>query len=382
MIRVEQHRALTEVPAAPWDALVPADYPFARHAFLSGLEQHDCLEAHGWQPLHLTAWQGEHLAGAMPLYLKTNSIGEFVFDWAWADAFERAGGRYYPKLVSAIPFAPVTGPRLLLDRAAPAAGAVAEALVGAAIECVRELELSSLHCLFPDEPDRQRLAEAELLLRSGCQYHWFNRGHADFEAFLASLNAKRRKQIRRERRGVREQGVAIERLQGEEITDEQWRVFHRFYCATFHKRWGEPRLTLPFFRSLSRELPRSTLLWLASQDGEYVAGAFALRGDRTLYGRHWGCSREIEFLHFELCYYRTIDYAIEQGLERLDAGAQGEHKVMRGFEAVKTWSGHWIAHPGLREAVARFLDAEGRQVDGYVRAVAAHVPYRKDPESQ
>lgn len=377
MMDIRRHESLADIAAADWDALVPPDYPFARHAFLAGLEAFDCLADHGWVPIHLTAHEGDALVGAMPLYLKTNSVGEFVFDWSWADAFERAGGRYYPKLVNAIPFAPVTGPRLLVDRNTDQARAIATALLTQARALAEELQLSSLHCLFPDDIDRGHLESAGLLMRAGCQYHWFNRGYDDFDAFLASLNSKRRKQIRRERREVAAQNVQIQCLHGGQVSEAQWAVFHRFYCSTFHKRWGEPRLTLPFFRALSARLPEQTLLWLASLDGDYVAGAFGMRGDRTLYGRHWGCSEDLPFLHFELCYYRTIDYAIENGLARLDAGAQGEHKIMRGFEAVKTWSGHWIAHPGFREAVAGFLRDETRQIDGYVDAVADHVPYRR-----
>lgn len=368
--------SLDEVTAADWDRLAGDGCPFLRHTFLAGLEAHDCLEPQGWRPLHLLASDDGRPVGAMPLYLKDNSIGEFVFDWAWADAYERAGGRYYPKLVCAIPFTPVTAPRLLVDPAHADPHAVRATLVEAAMELAERLRLSSLHCLFPPQTELAALGGAGLLVRAGCQYHWFNRGDRDFEGFLAALNAKRRKQIRPERREVNEGDIDIEVRHGDAVDPALWRVFHEFYCSTFARRWGEPRLTLAFFESLSWRLPKQTVLLLARRRGCFIAGAFAMRGGDTLYGRHWGCSAEVRFLHFELCYYRTIEYCIEEGLARLDAGAQGEHKIARGFEPVRTWSAHWLRDAGLRAAVAEFLERERRMIDGYLAELRQHSPYR------
>ncbi|MCC7410730.1 MAG: N-acetyltransferase [Gammaproteobacteria bacterium] len=369
--------ALAGVAAADWNRLAGDAYPFLRHEFLGALEEFDCLAPQGWKPVHLLAYAGDRLAGALPLYLKSNSIGEFVFDWSWADAYERAGGRYYPKLVSAIPFVPATGPRLLVAPDAGDPGAVRDALVDAAVHLGEQMQLSSLHCLFPSEVDRVVLGRHGLLLRMGCQYHWHNEGYADFDDFLGALTSKRRKQIRRERREVSAAGIEFEILPGDAIDARQWRTFYEFYCSTFHRRWGEPRLTLAFFQALGRRLPAETLLFLARErGGDYVAGAFALRGADTLYGRHWGCSAQVPFLHFELCYYRTIEYCIEQGLARLDAGAQGEHKIARGFRPVRTWSAHWLRDDGFRSAVADFLDRETRMIDAYVADLDSHSPYR------
>lgn len=379
-MRIRRITALAEVAPEAWDALAGTQSPFLRHAFLESMERHDCLLPHGWQPCHLIAEDGGRLLGALPLYLKDNSNGEFVFDWSWAEAYERAGGRYYPKLVSAVPFTPSTGPRLLVDASLPEREAVARALVRAAVAQARALGLSSLHCLFPQAEDL-RLLEAEgLAPRAGLQYHWHNAGYRDFQDFLDALNAKRRKEIRRERRQVTESGVQIELLTGASASAEHWAVFHEFYCSTFERKWGEPRFTLPFFQDVARRLPEQTLLLLAREGGRYVAGAFAMRGEDTLYGRHWGCNRFHRQLHFELCYYRTIEYCIEQGLRRLDAGAQGEHKLARGFLPVRTWSAHWLRDEGFGRAVADFLRRERQAVQAAERALAERSPYRQGPE--
>jgi hypothetical protein len=377
MIRVEQIDNLQAVDGAAWNRLAGEAQPFLRHEFLAGLERHGCLRGHGWSPLHLVATAPDgQIQGAMPLYLKDNSYGEFVFDWSWAEAYERAGGRYYPKLVSAVPFTPVSGPRLLIDPQADAQ-AVTAALIDAGRKLCERHGLSSFNCLFPDETQAQAMAARGGLLRIGCQYHWENPGYRDFQDFLDRLNAKHRKQIRRERREVAESGIEIETLAGADISDEVWRIYHGFYCSTFDRKWGEPRLTLDFFRSLSQTMPEQTLLFMARYEGRYVAGAFALRGTDTLYGRHWGCSEFHRHLHFEVCYYRTIDYCIRHGLKRLDAGAQGEHKLARGFRPVRTWSVHWLSDPGFRRAVAEFLDRETAAIEHYIQQLAAESPYRR-----
>ena len=366
--------------AAAWDALAGTADPFLRHAFLHGLERHRCLDGHGWYPQHLLAWHDGQLVGALPLYARDNSQGEFVFDWNWAEAYQRAGGQYYPKLVTAVPFTPVTGRRLLIADGHPAAADIAAQLIAGVQALAQQTGASSWHCLFPPD-NRLPLLEGEhLLLREGCQYHWYNPGYASFDEFLDGLTSKRRKEIRRERREIAESGLRIELLEGADITPAHWAVFHRFYCDTFARKWGEPRLTLDFMRSLSHELPGAPLLLLAHDGSDYIAGAFALRGGDTVYGRHWGCTRFVRHLHFELCYYQFIDYSIRHRLRHFDAGAQGEHKVPRGFVPIKTWSVHWLRDAGFRRAVADFLARETVAIDRYVEDVAAHTAYRAPGE--
>jgi len=372
--------SLADVGAAEWNRLNSAGDPFLSHEFLYGLELHDCLKPQGWYTSHLILRDTDgKLFAAMPLYLRTNSYGEFVFDWAWADAYERAGGSYYPKFVSAIPFTPATGSRLLVANPGDLEVAL-PALTGAAIDLLAPNEASSLHFLFPDIEQAQQLKEQNLLIRAGCQYHWFNRGYTSFDDFLQALNSKRRKQIRRERRDANAPGMSIEVLYGDAISAEHWAVFHEFYCSTFYRKWGEPRFTESFFHYLSEAIPDAPLLVLGKHDGEYVAGSFSMRGSDTLYGRHWGCSQHFKQLHFELCYYQTIEFCIEQGLRRFDAGAQGEHKIMRGFDPVKTWSAHWISDPRFRDAIADFLERETQHIDHYVDELSGHRAYKKPPD--
>lgn len=280
-----------------------------------------------------------------------------------------------------MPFTPVAGRRLLLDETGAEAATIAQTLIAGARALAAEIDASSWHCLFPVDAQLPLLKGEDLLLREGCQYHWYNPGYADFEAFLAGLSSKRRKEIRRERREVAASGLKIEVLEGRAITAAHWRVFHRFYCDTFARKWGDPRFTLPFLQSLSETLPEAPVLALARAGDDYIAGAFALRGGDTLYGRHWGCARYVRHLHFELCYYRFIDYAIAQGLTHFDAGAQGEHKVPRGFVPIRTWSVHWLRDPGLRRAVADFLRRETVAVERYVEDLAAHTAYPREPRS-
>lgn len=379
-MKVEVINSLAEVGVNEWNNLNKAGDPFVSHEFLHGLELHDCLKPQGWYSTHvLLRGNDDVLFAAMPLYFRTNSYGEFVFDWAWADAFERAGGRYYPKLVSAIPFTPAAGNRILvsdpvhLDIAGPT-------LIDAAIELVATHSASSLHFLFPNDDQIKQFERQDLLIRTGCQYHWFNRDYDHFNQFLQALNSKRRKQIRRERRDACAPGIEIEVLYGDAITTTHWSTFHEFYCSTFYRKWGEPRLTKSFFNYLSGAMPDAPLLVLGKHEGEYVAGSFSMRSSDTLYGRHWGCSKHFKQLHFELCYYQTIEFCIEQKIRRFDAGAQGEHKIMRGFDPVKTWSAHWIDDPRLRDAVAEFLHRETQHIDSYVQEVSGHTPYKNLPE--
>ena len=376
-MRVTVLESLATVEPTVWDALV-GDHPFLRHGFLHGLEATDCLAPQGWYPQHLLVYDGEVLCGALPLYIRDNSYGEFVFDWSWAEAFERAGGRYYPKLVSAVPFSPVSGPRLLLAPHVTDRAPLKRLLIDTTLRAVEDNQLSSWHCLFPDEDELPAYDQAGLARRLGCQYHWFNHDYRDFDHFLSDLNSKKRKQIKRERRIVADHDVVFEVLTGPEISADHWSVFHDFYCSTFARKWGEPRLSEAFFQSLEQRLPGCAVLIMARAGERYVAGAFALKSGSTLYGRHWGCNAQFDNLHFELCYYQTIAYCIEHGLAKLDAGAQGEHKLARGFVPVNTWSTHWIREPGLRKAVGDFVRRERQAMEQHILGLSAHVAFKQE----
>jgi len=386
---------IAEVPAAAWDACAGGDNPFVAHAFLRALERSgSATAATGWLPRHLLLYEGADgadgaagagapgtLVGAVPLYLKSHSFGEYVFDWAWADAYERAGGRYYPKLQAAVPFTPVTGPRLLVrDDLPPGRGAaVADALAASLVRLARQDGVSSLHVTFPDSEELARFEAQGFRPRRGIQFHFTNPGFADFDAFLAALSSRKRKQIRRERREVRETGLRLRRLSGHEVPARHWDAFYDFYCATADKRWGVPYLTCDFFHEIGETLAERILLVLAEDGaGRPVAAALNLIGGDTLYGRNWGCAADYAFLHFETCYYQAIDHAIETGLARVEAGAQGAHKLQRGYLPVATHSAHWIADPGLDTPVGHFLTQERAAVDAEIAALAADSPYRKD----
>ena len=376
-LSIRRIKTLADIPARDWNKLINHSNPFLQHEFLAGLERYKCLDNHGWYPNHLTVFSGENLVGALPVYFKSNSLGEFVFDWNWAEAYDRAGGQYYPKVVSAIPFTPVTGERLLVHRDEINKDRIKDLLIKAALNLVEESKVSGLHCLFPDEDDRNKLSHGGLSLRLACQYHWFNYGYCDFDDFLNRLGSKKRKQIKRERRSVHEAGIEIDILRGSEINADHWDIFRGFYRSTFYRKWGEPRLTLAFFQSLSQALPDSTLLFMARYKGEYVAGAFAMQGSDTLFGRHWGCDRQFRYLHFELCYYQTIEYCIRHGLKKFDAGAQGEHKISRGFIPIHTWSAHWINDIKFRKVINDYLVHEQRYMEHYIDGLSAHSPYKQ-----
>lgn len=358
-----------------WNRLA-GDNPFLCHEFLGGLERYDCLAGHGWTPCHLAAYADGELAGAIPLYRKYNSIGEFVFDHDWAAGCEGAGINYYPKLVSAVPFAPVTGSRILLRPDADHAAQVRAALITAAMEEARGHGCSGVHFLFPGQADAEALYRRGFLLRSAFQYHWRNQGYTDFSDFLSRLSSKRRKEINKERAAIRKNGITVEILEGNDICEHHWRRFREFYVSTFQRKWGEPRLTLPFFQALGRNLPRAVVLLLARHRGEYIAGAFALRTGTTLYGRHWGCQDQYRFLHFELCYYQTIEYCIRHNLRTLDAGVQGEHKLHRGFLPAPVCSAHWFVHRELHRAVGRYVACEQPLVENYMNQLYRHSSYK------
>lgn len=369
---------MADVPARQWDAVAGDAHPFVRHAFLDALERHDCVgEEVGWIPSHILLHADEQLVGATPAYLKLHSQGEFVFDWSWAEAYSRHGLEYYPKLISAIPFTPSTGPRLLVHPTAPA-HTVQSALTAGAVEISEAMQTSSFHWLFPREADSESLENSGLLIRSGCQFHWTNRGYRDFQDYLDALTSKRRKEIRRERRDAASAPVEIEIHDGRTATEEQWREYHNLYSSTYDRKWGYPALTLPFFTSVAKALPEQTLVVLAKRDGRYVAGAHCFVGRDTLFGRNWGCIEHHRGLHFEMCYYRLIEYCIQRRLRVFDAGAQGEHKLMRGFLPVETRSAHWIRDLRFREAIGRFLDDECAALRRYRSAMEGHSPFSQD----
>jgi len=377
--------SLSDVEAAAWDACAGGGDPFVTHAFLSALEDSGSVaDETGWAARHLTITDSEtgRLAAVAPFYVKNHSYGEYVFDWAWADAYSRAGGRYYPKAVCAIPFTPVTGRRLLVRRDAPEPmrSELADALAAGMTELAGQLNLSSVHVNFTCEEEWQRLGRAGFLLRIGEQFHWQNGGYQSFDDFLGRLTSRKRKAIVRERRQVAATGVALKTLSGSEISEGHWDAFYRFYRDTSDRKWGEAYLTREFFSLLGERMPQAVVLVLAQADGKTVAGALNLKGRDTLYGRYWGCRENYKFLHFEACYYQAIDYAIRHGLSRIEAGAQGPHKIQRGYLPNRTLSAHWIANPGFRGAVSHFLDGERRMVEAEINELAARSPYRGEPE--
>jgi predicted N-acyltransferase len=360
---------LGEVPAGEWNALAGAN-PLLRHEFFSALHETGCASARsGWAPRFLTLWDGARLRGALPLYLKSHSYGEYVFDWAWADAYERSGLAYYPKLLCAVPFSPVSGTRLLAaDRAAR------DRLVAAALELARGV--SSLHVLFPPEAEARELADAGLMLRRGVQFHWSNAGYASFDEFLTTLTHDKRKKIRQERRRVREAGVSVRRKTGAEITRADWQFFVRCYTLTYRAHHSTPYLNLAFFTRLGETLPDNVLMILAERDGRPIAAALDLFSDEALYGRYWGAVEHVPCLHFEACYYQGLEFCIERGIAAFEGGAQGEHKLARGFLPTPTWSAHWLRHPRFAGAVESFLARESRGVERYIDELAEHSPFR------
>ncbi|QTP60088.1 GNAT family N-acetyltransferase [Billgrantia antri] len=366
--------AIEAVAATQWNALVDEDHPFLRHEFLHALEASGAVgRATGWVPNHLTLWRGDALVGAMPHYHKFHSYGEYVFDWAWADAWEGAGGRYYPKGLTAIPFSPVPGPRLAL--AADVDPLAARELLAAAWE---ESTLSSWHLLFAqdDEVEAWLTARPDLLVRHGVQFQWQDRGYGDFEGFLSALTAKRRKTIRRERRRVAEQGLTLHRLTGEAIGERELEHFFRCYEITYLERGRHGYLNLDFFRRLRRTMADALVLIQARLDDQPVAAALCLQGSRTLFGRYWGSEVMADCLHFEACYYQGIEHCLAHGLTCFDPGTQGEHKLTRGFAPRRLRSLHHIADPRLRDALAGFCDEERRHVEAYCRAAERALPYR------
>jgi predicted N-acyltransferase len=368
--RLQVVGSLAGIRAADWNALADGN-PFTRHEFLSALLETGCAAARtGWQPQFILLKRGERLAGAMPLFVKSHSYGEYVFDWAWADAYERHGVEYYPKLLCAVPFTPVAGPRLLARD-----DAARQTLAAAALEAAREF--SSLHVLFPHPGEAQLLESAGMLMRRTVQFHWTNEGYADFDDFLSRLTQKRRKIIRQERRRVRESGVTFRWLRGAEIERKDWEFFERCYRRTYAAHRSKPYLNLEFFLRLGASLPEHTLLIIAEREGRPVAAAFDLVAGGVLYGRYWGALEHIPLLHFEACYYQAIEYAITHRLERFEGGAQGEHKMFRGLLPTETVSAHWLAHPRFARAIEDYLERESAGVARYVDELNEHSPFKE-----
>jgi len=377
-LQAEAVSDIGQVPAAEWDACAGRDNPFVTHAFLSALEDSGAVAAEaGWLPQHLLIRdQAGRLAAAMPAYLKGHSFGEYVFDHAWADAYERAGGRYYPKLLAAVPFTPATGPRLLV-RPDEDVDARRGQLLEAGIALARQRAVSSLHVTFLPEAEARAAEAAGLLLRTDQQFHWVNHGYESFEDFLAGLAARKRKQIRRERREAKAGDLEILWLSGADLTEAVWDDFFAFYMDTGARKWGRPYLNRAFFSLLGERMGERVLLVLCRREGRSIAGALNLIGSDTLYGRYWGCLEEHRFLHFEACYYQAIDFAIAHQLARVEAGAQGPHKIARGYEPVRTFSAHWLADAGFREAVARYLAMEREDVEEAIRLLGRHMPFKR-----
>jgi predicted N-acyltransferase len=377
--RIQIHNAVADIGREAWDACAsPSGDPFLSFDFLDACEASgSAVPEQGWAGRHLSLVdETGRVLGVMPLWLKGHSQGEYVFDHSWADAYQRAGGRYYPKLLSAVPFTPVTGPRFLAHPDADAVP-VRQALLQGAIALTEQLGVSSLHVNFPTEGDWTAMGEAGLLLRQDIQFVWRNDGYATFEDFLAALSANRRKTIRRERREARE-GLDIRVLTGTDIAETHWDAFFAFYMDTGARKWGRPYLTRDFFSRIGATMADRIALVMAFRDGVAIAGALNLIGRDALYGRQWGALEEVPFLHFELCYYQAIDFAISRGLSRVEAGAQGQHKIARGYLPSPVYSAHFIADPALRAPVARYLDGERPAVAAEIDAISAELsPFRR-----
>jgi uncharacterized protein len=377
-MRVERFSGVGRVSEAAWREIEPADFPFFDLAFLRALERSGSVGgASGWEPVYLLCKDGDHLLGALPLYLKTDSYGEYVFDWEWAHAYREHGLPYYPKLVAAVPFTPATGPKLLVRHDEAGRAAVTRALLGAAGDLADELGVSSSHALFLPERDLADFTEHGFAVRHSLQFHWRNRGYSSFSDYLEALTSKRRSQIRRERRQLED--LTIERLTGEALEEEHAAIMYRFYLGTYDRKWGFPYLTGSFFSEVFRTMRDRVLFVLARDEPTRrpVAGALFFFKGRSIYGRYWGAAEERRNLHFELCYYQGIEFAIERRLELFEAGAQGEHKLARGFLPTLTYSAHEIRHPGFRRAIGRYIAQEKELLAGTLAEYASHDPYRR-----
>jgi len=368
---------MAQVDCTVWNRLAGDAYPFLRHEFLSALEQSGSVsEQTGWEPAHLLVTDENELVAFMPLYLKRHSWGEYVFDHQWAQAYQQQGIDYYPKWLTAIPLTPCQGERIVFAEAVNPVE-VMQLLLDFIKQRSDQLGISSWHCLFPVEQQAELLRSLGLSLREGVQFHWFNRGYGDFNDFLQTLNAGKRKMLKRERRRVSEQGVSLLRIAGPDVSEVQWRAFFQFYTMTYLKRGSQPYLNPAFFQQIAATMGEQLLLVLAVKDDNYIAAALSFVGADTLYGRYWGCHEEYNSLHFEVCYYQGLDYCIEHGLKRFDSGAQGEHKIARGFEPITTYSAHWIKDARFAKAIDHFLGREQQAMRLYKQDAASYLPFKQ-----
>jgi predicted N-acyltransferase len=377
VVTVRVHSSIAEILTATWDACAGDINPTVSHTYLNALEESGSTTPRtGWAPQHLSLiGSSDEVVGVVPLYAKSHSYGEYIFDYGWADAYERSGGRYYPKLLSAVPFTPVPGPRLLLRADAPPE--TREHLLAGMIEFTKRRRISSLHVNFPERQDADALTEAGFLQRLGQQFHWTNEGYRDFGDFLDALNSRKRKAVRKERREALAPGLEIEALTGPDLKPRHWDAFYEFYLATSDRKWGSPYLNRRFFAMIGERMPEKIVLVMARRGATYVAGAFNLLGKDTIYGRNWGSYGDYKFLHFECCYYQAIEFAITHGLKRVEAGAQGPHKIQRGYLPVPTYSAHWIPDPAFRRAVAQFLAREREMVAHKIEGLTGFSPFRQ-----
>jgi predicted N-acyltransferase len=372
--------SIDNIDADVWNRLAGDTYPFLKHGFFQALELSNSTTAiTGWQPYHAVIEKGEddkkEVVAVMPLFLKDNSRGEYVFDWSWADAYQQHGMNYYPKLVTAIPFTPCPGPRICIAEGQDA-DEIYRLLSVHIPEQAQKLNASSWHILFPEKNECLAFKTLGIQPRVGCQYQWFNKGYATFDDFLARFSSRKRKNIRKERQKIVEAGIEFEVLEGADITSEHWQKFYLFYQSTYFVRGRSPYLTEEFFLKAGELMPENLLLVLASKGEDTIAGALSFVGSDTLYGRYWGCIEEYQFLHFETCYYQGIDYCISKGLQRFDSGAQGEHKIQRGFEPVLTWSNHWIGNADFDHAIGQFLADEEKYILRHQEAAEKYLPFK------
>ena len=379
-MRTRVTQSIAAIQPEDWNELLDDNNPFLRHEFLIALEESGCAsQVTGWLPCPVICESktGE-LLGALPLYLKNNSQGEFVFDFSWASAYQQAGLHYYPKLVAAVPFTPATGPRLLVRPGIADADKIRVALIKAAISLTKEKDASSLHVLFPEEAETGALKEQGLLLRKDCQFHWHNRNYSDFDGFLKTFTSSKRKKTRRERRRIEESGINFEVRHGDELDAADWGRIMPLYNATFLRRGRTPYLNQEFFERIAASMAANLVVFLGLKGDDLVATAICLRSDKTLYGRYWGANQFIDSLHFETCYYQGIDYCIKHGLQSFEPGTQGEHKISRGFVPAQTWSAHWLAQPEFALAIDEYLGRERAHIDEYMDVAWEHVPYRNE----
>ena len=371
-------QSIAEIREADWNACLTTDHPFVTHQFLKALEDSGSVSADsGWMPYHLALELNGTIAGIAPMYVKGHSQGEYVFDHSWAHAYERAGGRYYPKLQLSVPFSPVTGPRLLVPEG-PERLVHQRLLLQGTKQVADKLNLSSVHATFLEAEERELMEQEGFLIRTGEQFHWVNENYETFDDFLAQLSSRKRKAIRKERKGATENDLEFEILTGNDIGEAHWDAFYHFYIDTGNRKWGTPYLNREFFSLLGERLGEAVVLFMVSRDGRYIAGALNLKSSDCLYGRYWGCTEDHRFLHFETCYYRAIDYAIKHGIRRVEAGAQGPHKLARGYLPTETYSAHWMRDPGFHDAVSDYLKAETKQVEAEINYLAEHSPFRSE----